>query len=533
MHDSRPGDFNIVDLVEKAAKEAPAETPKLPPAEGQGAIDPRPSDAVDEDKFIDEINRFYCLVLAAGTTVIVWLDQEAPPEDQYRIISLASFNVLLQPRKVVRETCVKDDKSGEWRSIRRFVNPAKTWLSSPRRREFRGLEFHPNPDGAMGTAGYFNFYRGFSVTADSSSPDEGRWKKYSVFRDHLLTNIADGNETYFRWILAWFAHLVQRPRERIGTAIVLRGRQGTGKTVVGDVIGALIRAHYFLVDDPRYLTGNFNVHMVNCLLLQIDEGVWGGDKHAEGRLKGLITSSNQMIEAKNVDPIRVRNFVRVIFTSNEAWVVPAGLEERRFAVFDVASHVMQNHEYFAEMFRELNAGGYEALLADLLVYDLDAPDAPNLREIPKTGGLLEQKLRSMDPVSSWWFARLVDGSPTHRQAGWPSRIPIRVLLADYIRSSDKVGVRRKASETEFGMAMQKLLPSVRIRKSVETVEETSDDGDSCEVMRRVRCYDLPGLDDCRRHVEERLAQSVEWAHLAGESEQDANLQQLADDEGPR
>ena len=73
-------------------------------------------------------------------------------------------------------------------------------------------------------------------------------------------------------------------RERAGTAIVLRGLMGTGKTVLGDVMGSLVAPHYFLVDDPRYVTGQFNAHMSACLLLQADEAVWARDKTAEGRL---------------------------------------------------------------------------------------------------------------------------------------------------------------------------------------------------------------------------------------------------------
>ena len=105
------------------------------------------------------------------------------------------------------------------------------------------------------------------------------------------------------------------------------------------------------------MTGQFNAHMASCLLLQADEAIWAGDKAVEGRLKGLITAPMQQIEAKGIDPIRLDNFVRLIMTSNEDWVVPAGKDERRFAVLDVDPRCAQNHEYFAEMDEEMAAGG--------------------------------------------------------------------------------------------------------------------------------------------------------------------------------
>src|SRR6202012_6141298 len=112
--------------------------------------------------------------------------------------------------------------------------------------------------------------------------------------------------------------------ERAGTTLVMSGLMGTGKTVAGGVIGSLLASHYFLVAPPRYLVGQFNAHMASCLLLQIDEGFWAGDKAAEGHLKGLVTSKKQMIEAKGIDPIRIDNYVRLLFSSNSEWVIPAG-----------------------------------------------------------------------------------------------------------------------------------------------------------------------------------------------------------------
>src|SRR5581483_3130098 len=172
--------------------------------------------------------------------------------------------------------------------------------------------------------------------------------KYKTFRDHLLQNVCGGDEQLFRWVFGFFAHIVQRPRERLGIALVLRGKRGVGKTKVGEVIGSLFPRHYFLVDDPRYVTGQFNAHMASCLLLQADEAVWAGDKSAEGRLKSLVTSAIHQIEAKGVDPIRLKNYIRLIMTSNEDWVVPAGKDERRFAVFDVDDRCLQDIAYFQE-----------------------------------------------------------------------------------------------------------------------------------------------------------------------------------------
>ena len=181
------------------------------------------------------------------------------------------------------------------------------------------------------------------------------------------------------------AHLFQRPAERIGTSLVLRGKQGTGKTKVGEVFGSLIDRHYLLVDSPRYITGQFNAHLAGCILLQADEGFFAGDRASAGVLKSLVTSSWHMIERKGVDPVQVRNLVRLLVTSEDNWVVPASLEERRFAIFDMGQAAMQNSDYFAAIDREYGCRR--------------APGAPGLAA-PVRPGRASMCARSLRPTRS-------------------------------------------------------------------------------------------------------------------------------------
>jgi hypothetical protein len=75
-----------------------------------------------------------------------------------------------------------------------------------------------------------------------------------------------------------------------------------------------------------------------------------------------------------------------------------GFDERRFAVLDVSDAHKQDHTYFAAIDHEMNNGGREALLHHLLNFDLSKV---NLRAIPKTGALLEQKIASLSPEAGW------------------------------------------------------------------------------------------------------------------------------------
>ncbi|CUA90196.1 hypothetical protein Ga0061061_111110 [Chelatococcus sambhunathii] len=433
---------------------------------------------------VERMNEEFALVLM-GSKAVVFLDQpNAPVEDQQRVLTLDAFRAWFANRHTEVRGADGKIKPVTW---------ATAWLQSRDRRSFRGIEFYPDPQGAPGTAGYLNLWSGFSVAPRAKE------NGYAILRDHMLNNVCRGNEAHYRWFFGFFAHMFQRPRERLGVAVVMRGKMGSGKTKVGEIIGSLLPRHYFLVDDPRYVTGQFNAHMATCLLLQADEAVWAGDKAAEGRLKGLVTSPIQQIEAKGVDPIRLKNYVRLIMTSNEDWVVPAGKDERRFCVLDVDPRCAQNHDYFREMDEELDNGGRAALLHDLLTFDLDSV---NLRQIPRTEALLEQKIRSLDSVESWWFERLMSGATTRDGSEWVTEIPKSTLVDDYIATSERIGVRRKAAETEVGMKLSKLVPGLA------TVRAWWEE--SPAVMRRRWCFRLPSLEDCRAAFEEAVQQPVAW-----------------------
>jgi hypothetical protein len=480
--------------------------------------EPRGDDGGGGEDLIARMNREYAFVLVGSKSVIMRQLPDAPAQDRVRMLSLDAFKSYLQNQTERYRSRERSVVTGEWEDVWKTRKVALAWLSSPRRRTYDGLEFSPDPGEPPTTPGYFNLWGGFSVEPDPEPPTPrqrggaDRSHKYFKFYDHLRAAICSGDDVLFKWLWHWFAHLIQRPRERIGTAVVLRGGMGVGKTIVGDVIGSLFPANYFLVDNSRYLTGQFNAHMASCLLLQCDEATWGGNKESEGRLKGLITADKQMIEAKGVDPIMIANYVRVLLTSNEGWVVPTGMDERRWAVLDVLDLIPEGERkaHYRALYDELANGGRAALLADLLAVDLDAPDAPNLRVIPKTAGLLEQKIRSLEPVPSWWLGRLVDGSQTHRAAAWREKIPIRTLHRDFLRTSEDLGVRRRSSETEFGIQMRKLCPPISVTRSTEEVDEVDDMGRETKIYKRVNCWKFPSLAEARAEFETALRQPYAW-----------------------
>lgn len=483
MTDDEPPTLKpVADTITTAIDRADASRANVVPIDAKRKGRRRRATEIDPDPgefSVEKINRDYALILMGQKAVIVKENAGGPIDDRLRVLTIEAFRYWFGNKF----TEVRDQRGAV-----KVVTWAQAWLSHPDQRKFSGLEFHPDRHNAPGSAGYFNLWRGFAF--EPKAKPNG-WK---TFRDHLLHNICAGDETIFNWVFGFFASMIQRPRERIGVALVLQGRQGSGKTIVGQHFGALFPAHYFLVDSPRYVTSNFNTHMASCLLLQADEAFWAGDKVALGRMKGLITSPFQLIEAKGIDPIRLQNYVHLLITSNEDWAVPAGMDERRFAVLEIDPRCVGNNEYFREMEDELVNGGYAALLHDLFAFDLERID---LRTIPKTAALLHQKDRAFDPIPAWWLDRLMAGSLLRTLETWEPLVPCKMLFDDFIAAAERSGVGRKAQETTFGRELKRLVPGLVRRKAMTGTG-------------RAWRYEFPSLRDCQAAFDQITGQPREW-----------------------
>jgi Family of unknown function (DUF5906) len=424
--------------------------------------------AADPD--VTRLNENHALVIVGDKIAIMITTAEGP-----RFLTLSAFEHWHANRFVRRG--------------RKRYPLAKYWLKHPQRRQYEGLVFAPGRE----VPNHYNLWRGLAV-----EPVAGDCSKFLA---HLRDNVCRGDKELFYWVVGWFAQIVQMPDKKIGTSLVLRGKQGTGKTKVGEVIGSLLGEHYALVSDPRFVTGRFNSHLVSNLLLHCDESFWAGDHAAEGKLKDLITGNCQFIEFKGKEPIKVRNHVRLLVTGNPNWLVPAGFEERRFAVLEVGEHHIQDAEYFAAIDAEMNGGGREALLDYLMRFDLEKVD---LRKIPKTAALLDQKLSSLDPEKGWWLDELERGELPWgvEEAG---KCPARRLFDRYVMHASRRGARRRAIETQIGVFLTRFVPGLRKNEGLYRHWDGSQ-----MIDRKGSIYTFPELAECRAAFAKAMQQDFAW-----------------------
>ena len=276
----------------------------------------------------------------------------------------------------------------------------------------------------------------------------------------MLANVCNGNVEHYEFLLSWMARLFQKPGEQGEIAVVLCGIEGTGKGTLAKAIKRLLGQHAIAISNARHLTGNFNAHLRDSVFLFADEAFFAGDKSHIGALKALITEPTLTIEAKYQNAIEAPNFIHLMMASNEAWVVPASLEARRFFVLSTSDRRANDHEYFAAIHEELERGGYEAMLYDLLHRDLTGF---NHRRAPKTLGLQEQQKLSLPVPEQWWQDTLMRGFVWRSRLGledyfgeWHENVATDLLFDAYFSYAKGAGDRHPLSREGFGKFMTRM-----------------------------------------------------------------------------
>lgn len=365
------------------------------------------------------------------------------------------------------------------------------WLSSEHRQQYSNIVMQPG----RAVDGDYNLWRGFAV-----APVKGSWE---LMQKHIHKVICDGNGELYQYVMFWLSRMIQNPEKPGEVAIVLQGGRGTGKGMFGNALSRIMGQHSCHVTSGHHVTGNFNAHLEDCIFLFADEAFWAGDKAAENVLKGLITEPTIPIERKGVDLKTVPNMLHVLMASNNDWVVPAGMDERRYFVLKVSDCHAQDHDYFHALTHEMNNGGLSAMLFDLQTMDISNF---NVRVIPQTAGLTEQKIQSLDPLMNWWFQKLQDGELLHG-LDWGA-VSFPALYDDYIISVQKLGGNfRRASETSFAMQLRKTLPQGWPKSSKVTPINTP-------YGKRVNHYEFPSVALCRQQFEKLVGDCLEWQDFA-------------------
>lgn len=445
---------------------------------------------------ISQLNADHAFTVIAGKACIVrenvLVDSDSEP---LTMMNERAFTLKYGTQYVTVKDGDKKDRDGNPKTKTKGVGAF--WLGHPRRRTVEGIGFYPHPRQAPDK--HINLYRGAYIKP-TDTPQPELCAKYVDFIQEIICN---GDADLFRYVLAWIADAVQKPGGRKpGVCLVLRGGQGTGKGTFAEYLAKLFAPYAITLDRPDQLVGKFNGHMANKLFVVADEAFWAGDRSKIGPLKSFITESKLSYEWKGRDVTMMDSYHRVIMLSNNDWVVPADVDDRRFTVLDVSPSHATDNTYFGAIRKDMDNGGLEAFYRMMLDYDYSNTV---VQSAPKTQGLLDQKLESLDDMGNFVLDLLMRGSITtysgvESNDSWPEWIHKDELYSLFVSTLPKDREKYKPKPVVFGRKLRKYLPGV----------DPEAKGPADEQGRRARVFALPPLILARGDFDRVVGQPMTW-----------------------
>lgn len=237
----------------------------------------------------------------------------------------------------------------------------------------------------------FNLYR--PPTIKPKSGDVTRWTNH----------VHDIYGEYAPHIIAWCAHRVQEPGEKVNHGLVLGGEPGIGKDTILEPVKQAIGEWNFREVSPAGMLERFNPYL-KAVVLRISEAHDRGENNRYAfyeHTKTLLAAPPNVlrIDEKNIREHLIPNVVGVIMTSNhkDALYLPAN-DRRHYVAWSEKTQGDFEPEYWNSLYQWYEGGGYETVAAFLADYDLTEfdPKAPP----PKTPAFWDVVASSSSPENA-------------------------------------------------------------------------------------------------------------------------------------
>lgn len=396
----------------------------------------------------------------------------------------------------------------------RKLLPEILWsLSSATR--VNGLTFDPSDDARIVSdkgKGMINQWIGYSIPPAEKPFDADK------FRDYVFRVVCSSSENLYSWVMAWCADLFQCPAKKPGTALVLVGEEGVGKSILGhQILGKIIgQTHYAQANNIENLTRNFNSAYANKILIQCDEAMNSRQRSHAARMKSLITDPMMTVEPKGIDQYFMPNHARIFMTSNDvhdAVHIAAGTRDRRYTVIEVSDCERGRITGYWQPF--VNWLGMPETLSGIHRFLKDYEYDKSLIRLPiQTAAKMSMAQSSWNVWDSWLAAMLARGHPLservhvktfdaiinvydsrHIRRGWPTHVTLTALKRDYMRhlSAQKFQSGPTMNEGQIAARLKQMSlvansPAKRVRCS------EYDERKGAMVSRKIRLYPAPRAD---------------------------------------
>jgi len=246
---------------------------------------------------------------------------------------------------------VGSGKNNRFGNESRFI---EEWLKDKETRVFNHVEFapyngvfDPKQDQARSGPTVYNDFKGYNSHIKAPLPYTTKEYRNHVLREFyaLGTEIFEGKRSFFQYYLMCVAFKVQFPARKHPYIFILIGKEGTGKTMLMDVIGRMFGAHhYYSTTDPEDLFGKHAEGYVGRLWIVMNEVDGKSTMDIQCKLKGAGSDPDRTCNRKCLRPIQVKDLglYNLVTNKHNPLKMETAAKERRNVVSKGTDEYLKN-----------------------------------------------------------------------------------------------------------------------------------------------------------------------------------------------
>jgi len=185
----------------------------------------------------------------------------------------------------------------------------------------------------------------------------------SIFLEHMEYMFEGAAER--NMVLDYLAWCVQNPAQKPNFALVIKGKQGTGKSFIGQVMERIFGPHNTGRPMNASIQSQFNGWARNVKLVVIEELMVKGRVDLMNHLKPMVTDPIIEVNEKYQPTQRITNNCVILAFTNHDDALPVEDDDRRYAIA-ISEAFPKGDEYYHRLFNWAEKEGGDAVIWDYL-----------------------------------------------------------------------------------------------------------------------------------------------------------------------
>lgn len=171
----------------------------------------------------------------------------------------------------------------------------------------------------------------------------------------LVDIVANHKPELKEYVLNWLAHMLQKPYELPDVALIVTGQKGYGKDTLFDFFGEYVLGSKYFINysDNNQFFDHYDTGRVHKILAKLEEADRAICLKNASVLKTTVTAKTQNPNPKGKTAFHVKNFCRLVLTTNTGNPVDFKDGERRFVLLAASGEKKGNLDFFTEVHRYL------------------------------------------------------------------------------------------------------------------------------------------------------------------------------------